>query len=322
VSLQTEHKELEKAAHTVDAVKKRILIAGDVMLDRYWFGEVNRISPEAPVPIVRVERREERLGGAANVALNAVALGVDASLMGVIGEDEAGNSVSELLVKSGIGSYLSRDKQISTIIKLRVIGRQQQLIRIDFEERPTEHVLNDKLNRFNALLGAHDVVIFSDYAKGSLVNVTTMIEAARNAGKPILVDPKGSDFARYSGATLLTPNKSELRQVVGEWYSEDELTVKAQKMRQDLHLQGLLLTRSEEGMTLYTENDIVHVPAMAREVYDVSGAGDTVIATMAVMMANGMSMQDAVVIANRAGGIVVGKLGTATVSRDELFPGQ
>jgi len=149
-----------------------------------------------------------------------------------------------------------------------------------------------------------------------------MIEAARNAGKPILVDPKGSDFARYSGATLLTPNKSELRQVLGEWYSEDELTAKAQKMRQDLRLQGLLLTRSEEGMTLYTENGIVHVPAMAREVYDVSGAGDTVIATMAVMMANGMSMQDAVAIANRAGGIVVGKLGTATVSREELFPGQ
>ncbi|MFZ6863572.1 D-glycero-beta-D-manno-heptose-7-phosphate kinase [Undibacterium sp. Ji67W] len=319
MSLQAEYKE---RIATVDSLKKRILIAGDVMLDRYWFGEVNRISPEAPVPIVRVERREERLGGAANVALNTVALGVDASLMGVIGDDEAGNTLSDLLVKSGIGSFLSRDKQISTIIKLRVIGRQQQLIRIDFEERPTEHVLNDKLNRFNALLGAHDVVIFSDYAKGSLVNVTTMIEAARNAGKPILVDPKGSDFARYSGATLLTPNKSELRQVLGEWYSEDELTVKAQKMRQDLRLQGLLLTRSEEGMTLYTENDIIHVPAMAREVYDVSGAGDTVIATMAVMMANGMSMQDAVVIANRAGGIVVGKLGTATVSREELFPGQ
>ncbi|MFZ6755125.1 D-glycero-beta-D-manno-heptose-7-phosphate kinase [Undibacterium sp. Dicai25W] len=319
MSSQAEYKE---RTSTADSLKKRILIAGDVMLDRYWFGEVNRISPEAPVPIVRVERREERLGGAANVALNTVALGVDASLMGVIGDDEAGNTVSDLLVKSGIGSYLSRDKQISTIIKLRVIGRQQQLIRIDFEERPTEHVLNDKLNRFNALLGSHDVVIFSDYAKGSLVNVTTMIEAARNAGKPILVDPKGSDFARYSGATLLTPNKSELRQVIGEWYSEDELTAKAQKMRQDLRLQGLLLTRSEEGMTLYTENDVVHVPAMAREVYDVSGAGDTVIATMAVMMANGMSMQDAVVIANRAGGIVVGKLGTATVSREELFPGQ
>ena len=299
---------------------KRILIAGDVMLDRYWFGEVNRISPEAPVPIVRVERREERLGGAANVALNAVALGVDAGLMGVIGNDEAGDNINRLLEKSGIDSYLSCDPQISTIIKLRVIGRQQQLIRIDFEERPTEHVLQDKLNRFNTLLNAADVVIFSDYAKGSLVNVTTMISAAKSAGKIVLVDPKGSDFVRYAGATLLTPNKSELKQVIGEWFSEDELTEKAQKLRRDLDLQGLLLTRSEEGMTLYTEGKIVHVPAMAREVYDVSGAGDTVIATMAVMMANGLSMHEAVVIANRAGGIVVGKLGTATVSREELFP--
>ena len=299
---------------------KRILIAGDVMLDRYWFGEVNRISPEAPVPIVRVERREERLGGAANVALNAVALGVDAGLMGVIGNDEAGDNINRLLEKSGIDSYLSCDPQISTIIKLRVIGRQQQLIRIDFEERPTEHVLQDKLNRFNTLLNAADVVIFSDYAKGSLVNVTTMISAAKSAGKIVLVDPKGSDFVRYAGATLLTPNKSELKQVIGEWFSEDELTEKAQKLRRDLDLQGLLLTRSEEGMTLYTEGEIVHVPAMAREVYDVSGAGDTVIATMAVMMANGLSMHEAVVIANRAGGIVVGKLGTATVSREELFP--
>ncbi|MFZ6690894.1 D-glycero-beta-D-manno-heptose-7-phosphate kinase [Undibacterium sp. SXout20W] len=292
------------------------------MMDRYWFGEVNRISPEAPVPIVRVERREERLGGAANVALNAVALGVDAGLMGVIGNDEAGDNINRLLEKSGIDSYLSCDPQISTIIKLRVIGRQQQLIRIDFEERPTEHVLQDKLNRFNTLLNAADVVIFSDYAKGSLVNVTTMISAAKSAGKIVLVDPKGSDFVRYAGATLLTPNKSELKQVIGEWFSEDELTEKAQKLRRDLDLQGLLLTRSEEGMTLYTEGEIVHVPAMAREVYDVSGAGDTVIATMAVMMANGLSMHEAVVIANRAGGIVVGKLGTATVSREELFPEQ
>ena len=302
--------------------KKRLLIAGDVMLDRYWFGEVNRISPEAPVPIVRVERREERLGGAANVALNAVALGIDAGLLGVIGNDEAGSTINGLLEKSGITSYLSRDTQISTIVKLRVIGRQQQLIRIDFEERPTEHVLNDKLNRFNTLLSTCDVVIFSDYAKGSLVNVTTMIAAAKNAGKLVLVDPKGSDFVRYAGATLLTPNKSELKQVIGEWSSEDDLTAKAQRLRRELDLQGLLLTRSEEGMTLYTEGEIMHVPAMAREVYDVSGAGDTVIATMAVMMANGMCMQDAVVIANRAGGIVVGKLGTATVSQEELFPGE
>jgi len=302
-----------------EQVKKQILIAGDVMLDRYWFGDVNRISPEAPVPIVRVERREERLGGAANVALNAVALGVNAGLMGIIGDDEAGNSIENLLKKAGISSYLSRDKQISTIIKLRVIGRQQQLIRIDFEEKPTEIVLRDKLNRFNALLSAYDVVIFSDYAKGGLMNVKAMIQAAKDAGKLVLVDPKGSDFARYAGATLLTPNKSELKLIIGEWANEAELTEKAQNLRRELDLQGLLLTRSEEGMTLFTEEDVTHVPAMAREVFDVSGAGDTVIATMAVMMANGMRMQDAVVIANRAGGIVVGKLGTATVTKEELF---
>lgn len=301
------------------SLKKRILIAGDVMLDRYWFGEVNRISPEAPVPIVRVERREERLGGAANVALNAVALGVSAGLMGVIGDDEAGETIEQLLKKSGIDSYLSRDRQISTIIKLRVIGRQQQLIRIDFEERPTEHILRDKLNRFNALLSASDLVVLSDYAKGGLTNVSMMIQAAVAAEKPVLVDPKGSDFSRYAGATLLTPNKAELRQIIGEWSGEAMLTEKAQNLRRELGLQGLLLTRSEEGMTLFTEADVTHVPAMAREVFDVSGAGDTVIATMAVMMANGMPMQDAVAIANRAGGIVVGKLGTATVSRAELF---
>lgn len=301
------------------SLKKRILIAGDVMLDRYWFGEVNRISPEAPVPIVRVERRQERLGGAANVALNAVALGVSAGLMGVIGDDEAGETIEQLLKKSGIDSYLSRDRQISTIIKLRVIGRQQQLIRIDFEERPTEHILRDKLNRFNALLSASDLVVLSDYAKGGLTNVSMMIQAAVAAEKPVLVDPKGSDFSRYAGATLLTPNKAELRQIIGEWSGEAMLTEKAQNLRRELGLQGLLLTRSEEGMTLFTEADVTHVPAMAREVFDVSGAGDTVIATMAVMMANGMPMQDAVAIANRAGGIVVGKLGTATVSRAELF---
>lgn len=304
----------------MDAKTKRILIAGDVMLDRYWFGEVNRISPEAPVPIVRVEKSEERLGGAANVARNAVALGVEAALMGVIGDDDAGRSVERLLESSDIQAYLSRDPQISTIIKLRVIGRQQQLLRIDFEERPTEHVLRDKLNRFNSLLNGYDVVVLSDYAKGSLVNVRAMIEAAKNAGKIVLVDPKGDDFRRYAGASLLTPNKSELKQIIGDWGSEEEMRSKAQQLRKDLHIEGLLLTRSEEGMTLFTDDQVTHVPAMAREVFDVSGAGDTVIATMAVMLANGMPMQEAVVIANRAGGIVVGKLGTATVTKEELFP--
>lgn len=299
---------------------KRILVAGDVMLDRYWFGEVNRISPEAPVPIVRVERREERLGGAANVARNAVALGVETGLLGVIGEDEAGRNVEELLRNSGIQSYLNHDEQISTIIKLRVIGRQQQLIRVDFEEKPSAHVLQDKLTRFTSLLSEFDVIVLSDYAKGSLVNVATMIAAAKAQGKIILVDPKGSDFSIYAGASMLTPNKSELKQVIGDWKSEDQLTEKAQQLRRSLAIDALLLTRSEEGMTLFTEQTVTHVPAMAREVFDVSGAGDTVIATMAAMLAEGRSMQDAVLIANKAGGIVVGKLGTATVTREELFP--
>lgn len=304
----------------MDKQVKRLLVVGDVMLDRYWFGEVNRISPEAPVPIVRIEKREERLGGAANVARNAVALGMEAGLLGVIGADEAGNIVEGLLKDSGIHSYLNRDQAISTIIKLRVIGRQQQLLRIDFEEKPTELVLRDKLTRFNALISDYDVIVLSDYAKGSLVNIAAMISIARQAGKLILVDPKGSDFSRYAGATMLTPNKSEMKQIIGEWSSESELTEKAQALRRQLDLTALLLTRSEEGMTLYTENEVIHVPAMAREVFDVSGAGDTVIATMATMLAEGKSMQDAVLIANRAGGLVVGKLGTATVSRAELFP--
>jgi rfaE bifunctional protein kinase chain/domain len=301
---------------------KRILVVGDIMLDRYWFGEVNRISPEAPVPIVRVERREERLGGAANVARNAVALGVETGLLGVIGEDEAGRSVEDLLKSSGIRSYLNHDPQISTIIKLRVIGRQQQLIRVDFEEKPSDQVLQDKLTRFTSLLADFDVLILSDYAKGSLVNVSTMIAAAKAQNKIVLVDPKGSDFAKYAGATMLTPNKSELKQIIGEWRTEEELTQKVQALRQSLHLDAFLLTRSEEGMTLFTADEVMHVPAMAREVYDVSGAGDTVIATVAAMLAEGKSLSEAVLIANKAGGIVVGKLGTATVTREELFPSE
>ena len=296
-----------------------MLVVGDVMLDRYWFGEVNRISPEAPVPIVRIDRREERLGGAANVARNAAALGITTSLLGVVGKDEAGNIVEDLLRESNINSYLNRDSHISTIIKLRVIGRQQQLIRVDFEEAPTEDVLRDKLSQYNTLLPNHSVVILSDYAKGSLVNVRDMISAGIALKKTILVDPKGSDFTRYTGASLLTPNKSELRQVIGEWKTEAELTEKAQNLRRDLKLRGLLVTRSEEGMSLYTEEFVHHVPTMAREVFDVSGAGDTVIATLGAMLAAGKDLIESVEIANRAAGIVVGKLGTATVTYDELF---
>lgn len=297
----------------------RILVVGDVMLDRYWFGAVSRISPEAPVPVVRVERHEERLGGAANVARNAVALGANTGLLGVVGEDEAGNMVNEMLTEFGISSYLSRDAVNPTIIKLRVIGRQQQLLRIDFENPPTDTVLRNKLTQFNALLPQYDVIVLSDYAKGSLVNVADMIVSAKKLGKRILVDPKGDDFQRYKGATILTPNKSELRHIVGAWKNEEDLTAKAQQLRTSLELEALLLTRSEEGMTLYTEQEVMQVPTMVREVFDVSGAGDTVIATLATMLGAGMSMSDAVTTANRAGGIAVGKLGTATVTKEELF---
>ncbi len=297
----------------------RILVAGDVMLDRYWFGDVNRISPEAPVPVVRIEKRDERLGGAANVARNAAALGAQVGLLGVVGKDEPGDSLERMLIELGIGSHLQRDPSISTIVKLRVLGRQQQLLRIDFEEAPTEVVLRTKLTQFNALIGAHDVIVLSDYAKGGLADVAAMIDTARGAGKTVLVDPKGEDFARYAGATMLTPNKAELKRIVGSWSSEEQLTAKAQNLRTTLKLDALLLTRSEEGMTLYVDGGQTNFPAMAREVFDVSGAGDTVIATMAVMLSRGKTMIDAADIANRAGGIVVGKLGTATVTPEELF---
>jgi D-glycero-beta-D-manno-heptose-7-phosphate kinase len=299
--------------------KVRILVAGDVMLDRYWFGDVSRISPEAPVPVVRIERREARLGGAANVARNAAALGAHAGLLGIVGADEAGSEVEQLLQSGGIHSYLKHDNAISTIIKLRVIGRQQQMVRIDFEEPPSDAVLRNKLVQFKTLLPEYDVIVLSDYNKGGLVDVAEMIATARAAGKIVMVDPKGDDFSPYKGATVLTPNKSELKRIVGSWNSEEQLVTKAQNLRAELALDALLLTRSEEGMTLFTDEGIFNVHASAREVFDVSGAGDTVIATMAAMLGSGAGWQEAVETANRAGGIVVGKLGTATVTREELF---
>jgi rfaE bifunctional protein kinase chain/domain len=308
-----------RLAEAPDLDSVRLLVVGDVMLDRYWFGDVARISPEAPVPVVRIERREARLGGAANVARNAAALGAHCGLLGVVGNDEAGDQVEEILRESSIHSYLKRDEAISTIIKLRVIGRQQQMVRIDFEEAPSENTLRDKLTQFKAILPDYDVIVLSDYNKGSLVNVAEMISMAREAGKTVMVDPKGEDFTPYRGATMLTPNKSELKRIVGSWKTEEQLTEKAQGLREELGLEALLLTRSEEGMSLYTAEEVLHVHADAREVFDVSGAGDTVIATMAAMLGAGAPLAEALATANRAGGIVVGKLGTATVTRDELF---
>lgn len=301
-----------------DLSSARLLIVGDVMLDRYWFGEVERISPEAPVPVVKIGRSEERPGGAANVAGNVLALGAQVSLLSVVGDDEAGQSLYSLVAAKGIDVSLHRDPAISTTVKLRVIGRQQQLLRIDFETSPSHEVLRAKLKEFSERVADCDAVILSDYGKGGLTHIAEMIRIARSAGKIILVDPKGDDFSKYAGATVVTPNRAELRAVVGRWRDEAELNDKAEALRTTLDLSALLLTRSEEGMTLFNTDGRWHEPAVAREVFDVSGAGDTVIATLAVMLACGASWSEAVHVANVAAGIVVGKLGTAVVSRNEL----
>lgn len=299
--------------------RARVLVVGDVMLDRYWYGPVDRISPEAPVPVVRVTRQEERLGGAANVAYNVVSVGAQASLLSVVGDDDASHKLEAIVAGTGIRPHFGRDAQMHTTVKLRVIGRQQQLIRLDFENTPEKEVLASQTHSFSQLHTAHDAVLFSDYGKGGLAHVARMIAQARAAGKAVLIDPKGSDYSRYAGASVITPNRAELEHVVGPWHSEAELHAKAHGLRQQLQLDALLLTRSEEGMTLFDAHGELHVSAQAREVFDVTGAGDTVIATLAAMMAAGMPLREAVPVANRAGGVVVGKFGTATVSYDELF---
>jgi len=299
--------------------KARVLVVGDVMLDRYWFGDVDRISPEAPVPVARIRRSEERAGGAANVARNIAALGGQTHLLAVVGNDEAGNALEKLLLDDGVHTSLHRDPAIDTTVKLRVLARQQQLLRIDFENEPSHEILAAKLDEFRAILPNIDVVILSDYGKGGLHHVRMMIEAANAAGKTVLVDPKGDDYERYRGATLLTPNRSEFRQVAGKWSNDAELAQKAQALRQSLDLDALLVTRSEEGMTLFRQEGVVHKPTQAQEVYDVSGAGDTVIGTLGLMLAAGLELPEAMDWSNRAAGIVVGKLGTAVVQQAELF---
>jgi rfaE bifunctional protein kinase chain/domain len=298
----------------------RLLVVGDLMLDRSWFGDVERISPEAPVPVVRVARVEERLGGAANVARNAASLGCQTRLMGIVGSDEPGHQLEALAAQDGITTQFWRDPVLPTTVKLRVIGRQQQLLRVDFEAQPPGALIDAKLESVCTQVAGHDVLILSDYGKGTLQRIESMIAAANAARVPVLVDPKGDDYARYRGATVLTPNRAELRAVVGRWHDEADLARRAQALRSELQLRYLLLTRSEEGMTLFGAEGSVHVAAQAREVYDVSGAGDTVVAVLGAMLACGESMEAAVKLANRAGGIVVGKLGTVAVGLDELLP--
>jgi rfaE bifunctional protein kinase chain/domain len=301
----------------------RVLVVGDSMLDRYWFGAVERISPEAPVPVVRVNtsKEQERPGGAANVAWNVKALGAHPRLLTAIGDDEHGHRLGKLIEARGIETLFRRDPRMTTIVKLRVIGRSQQLLRVDFEEEPDHEVLDEMRAPYERALTVSDVVLFSDYGKGGLTHIPAMIAEARTAGRAVLVDPKGSDYARYQGATVITPNRNELAQVIGSWSSEAQLLERAQALRASLGLEALLLTRSEDGMSLFDDAGHLSIPAEAREVFDVTGAGDTVIATLATMIACGLAIRDAMPIANRAGSIVVGKFGTATASYDELFAG-
>ncbi|AZR59872.1 D-glycero-beta-D-manno-heptose-7-phosphate kinase [Eikenella corrodens] len=297
----------------------RVLVVGDTMLDRYWFGEVERISPEAPVPVAKIERMDQRAGGAGNVARNIAALGGQAALLSVVGQDEAANELEKIIQSNGVQTFLERDETIDTTVKLRVLSRNQQLLRIDFEEKPSQDVL-DRLNRrFRSLLPDYDAVILSDYGKGCLFQVADMIDFAREHNKPVLIDPKGDDYEKYAGASIITPNRNELRQVVGSWGNEAELIEKAEALRRHLQLNAILLTRSEEGMSLYEPDHISHQPTRAQEVFDVSGAGDTVIATVGLGLAAKLDLRQAMHIANAAAGVVVAKLGTAVCSQAELL---
>jgi rfaE bifunctional protein kinase chain/domain len=308
-----------KAFPARKAQSVKVLVVGDIMLDRYWFGEVDRISPEAPVPVVRVARREDRLGGAANVARNIAALGAHVGLVGVVGADEAGQQVRRLAGDAMIDAHLVEDQaDMATTLKMRVLGRQQQLLRVDFEQHPGAQALAALDACVAQLIGQYDMLVLSDYAKGALAQVDAMIAGARRAGVPVLVDPKGHLYQRYLGATIVTPNRVEMQDAVGRWSSEADLEERAQRLRRELNLEALLITRSEQGMTMFTDAGRQHVDAQAHEVFDVSGAGDTVLATLAVARAAGLSWYESMLWANRAGGIVVGKLGTSVVSAEEL----
>ncbi|QSX34375.1 bifunctional D-glycero-beta-D-manno-heptose-7-phosphate kinase/D-glycero-beta-D-manno-heptose 1-phosphate adenylyltransferase HldE [Shewanella avicenniae] len=300
--------------------KARVLVVGDVMLDRYWVGPTGRISPEAPVPVVKINQIEDRPGGAANVALNIAALGGQTSLCGIVGEDDTATALSNGLKAQGVVPSWLQVNDKPTITKLRVLSRNQQLIRLDFEEPFTAEQSAEMLAQAENLLADCTVAILSDYAKGAIDNPQAFIAKARAAGVKVLVDPKGSDFARYHGATLITPNMSEFEAVVGAVTSEADLVQKAKGLIEQHDLQAMLVTRSEKGMTLITrEGNELHIPTVAREVYDVTGAGDTVISTLATALAAGSDLAQACAIANTAAGIVVGKLGTSTVSRIELI---
>lgn len=301
----------------------KILVVGDVMLDKYWFGHVERISPEAPVPILLVDSEDIRLGGAANVAMNIRSIGANASLISIIGNDNYGEILINLLNKNLINHELHKDDFINTIVKIRLLAQTQQLLRVDFEKIPNDKTLIKINNVFEKLINKSDVVIFSDYGKGALNKIEDLINIAKRNNKIILIDPKGINYKRYSGADIITPNKSELKKVIGDWSSEEELFFKAHKLRKEIDVKSILLTRSEEGMTYFYEKEEINkrfdISSNPVEVFDVSGAGDTVISTLAIMIACGLPIEKCLTYSNKAGGIVVSKLGTANLTLKELF---
>lgn len=302
-----------------EPTQRPILVVGDAMLDRYWDGSVDRISPEAPVPVLRVTRRYDRAGGAANVALNLAALGAPVTLLALAGQDEAGDALERILREAGVRLERIGHEAYPTIQKIRCVARQHQMLRADFESEPLPGMLDALARRYSELLGDHGLVVLSDYAKGALAHCEGLIDAARAAGKPLLVDPKGLDWARYAGATLVKPNLKEFKAVAGPWADDAAFHRQAVALRKRLGWTYLLVTQGEAGMTMFNGRGMVHEPARVREVFDVSGAGDTVLATLAWRMAQGDDAFEAMRWANRAAGIVVGKFGTSTIGRDELF---
>lgn len=298
----------------------RLLVVGDVMLDRYWHGATSRISPEAPVPVVRVGEAEDRPGGAANVALNIASLGARAGLAGLVGNDDNAERLERRLNDAGVSTYFARSEDIPTITKLRVMSRNQQLIRLDFEEGLGEVDPAQLTARVEAALPEADLMILSDYGKGTLSDVQGLIALGRRLGKRVLVDPKGSDFARYRGASVITPNLMEFEAVVGPCPDDATLAARGEALRAELGLEAVLVTRSEKGMTLVCEgHEPMHLPTRAREVYDVTGAGDTVIGVLGLALAAGHGWSEAMLLANLAAGLVVAKPGTATLSIAELY---
>ncbi len=299
--------------------KANVLVVGDLMLDRYWHGPTSRISPEAPVPVVRVDEIEERPGGAGNVALNIATLGSQCTVIGLTGDDEAAVALEKRLSTSNVSCSFTKLASNSTITKLRVISRHQQLIRLDFEDGFQGYDAKKLVDNFKQQINKTDIVICSDYGKGCLTDVQALIQIAVKENKPVLVDPKGSDFNKYKNATLITPNLTEFEEVVGHCINDEDLVEKGERLRDELNITALLITRSEKGMTLLEKGQpAFHIPTRARDVYDVTGAGDTVISAFAAALATGQSMQEATALANIAAGVVVGKLGTASVTVHEL----